>query len=74
MQARGPVDDEGVRALAKAAGLPIPDERLPLVAAQLGEWLAAANDLNHKMSALEHLTVTPITVFSAPAAANEIAE
>ncbi len=74
MQARGPLDDEGVRVLAKAADLPIPDDRLPLVAAQLSEWLAAANDLNHKMSALEHLTVTPITVFSAPAATNEIAE
>ncbi len=74
MQTRGPLDDEAVRVLAKAADLPIPDDRLPLVAAQLGEWLAAANDLNAKMSAPEHLTVTPVTVFSAPAATNEITE
>lgn len=74
MQARGPLDDESVRALAKAADLTIPDERLPLVAGQLGEWLAAANDLNHKISAPEHRTVTPVTVFVAPAATTEIAE
>ena len=74
MQTRGPLDDEAVRVLAKAADLPIPDDRLQLVATQLSEWLAAANDLNRKMSAPEHLTVTPITVFVAPAATTEIAE
>lgn len=74
MEARGPLDDESVRALAGAADLTIPDDRLQLVAAQLSEWLAAANDLNRKMSAPEHLTVTPITVFLAPAVTTEIAE
>jgi hypothetical protein len=74
MEARRPVDDEGVRVLAKAADLPIPDDRLQLVATQLGEWLTAANELNRKMSAPEHLTVTPITVFVAPATTTEIAE
>ena len=74
MQTRGPLDDEAVRVLAKAADLPIPDDRLQLVATQLSEWLAAANDLSRKMSAPEHLTVTPVTVFLAPAATTEIAE
>jgi hypothetical protein len=67
MDAPGPLDDDGVRVLAKAAELPIPDHRLRLVATQLGEWLTAANELNRKMSAPEHLTATPITVFQAPA-------
>jgi hypothetical protein len=74
MEARGPLDAEGVRVLAEAAQLPIPDDRLPLVARQLGEWLTAANELNRKMSAPEHQTVTPITVFVAPATTTEIAE
>ena len=74
MEARGPLDAEGVRVLAEAAQLSIPDDRLQLVATQLGEWLAAANELNRKMSAPEHQTVTPITVFLAPATTTEIAE
>ena len=78
-------DDSGVRCtmlrggtsrglFLEAADLPIPDDRLPLVAAHLSEWLVAANDLSRKMSAPEHLTVTPVTVFLAPAATTEIAE
>lgn len=74
METRGPLDVEGVRVLAEAAGLPIPEDRLQLVAAQLGEWLTAANELNRKMSAPEHQTVTPVTVFLAPATTTEIAE
>lgn len=66
MEAPRPPDDQEVRALATAADLPVPDDRLPLVAAQLRQWLVAANELNRKMSASQHRTVMPITVFLHP--------
>jgi hypothetical protein len=37
-----------------------------MVAAQLREWLTAANELNRKMSAAEHWTAVPVTVFAHP--------
>jgi hypothetical protein len=61
-----PVDEADVAALARAAGLPLSADRLPLVAAQLTGWLEAAGELNTKMAAAEHQTVTPITVFTNP--------
>jgi hypothetical protein len=61
------VDEQGARALARAAGLPLEDERLPAVAALLGTWLQAANELSRTMSAAEHLAVMPATVFTHPA-------
>ncbi len=67
MDAVRPVGEQEVRALASAADLPVPDDRLPLIATQLGEWLSAANELNRKMSAAQHRTVTPVTVLVHPA-------
>ena len=61
-----PLDAAAVRALAAAADLPLPADREELVAGQLATWLVAANELNRKMAAPEHLTVTPITVFTHP--------
>ncbi len=61
-----PVGEQEVRALASAADLAVPDDRLPLIASQLGGWLEAANELNRKMSAAQHRTVTPVTVFLHP--------
>jgi hypothetical protein len=60
------VDEQGVRLLARAAGLPLDDERLPAVAELLGTWLGAANELSRTMSAPEHLAVMPATVFTHP--------
>jgi hypothetical protein len=65
------VDEAGVVALAGAASLPLPEDRLPQVAAQLADWLAAANELSRKMGAAEHLSVTPITVFIHPATTSD---
>ncbi len=63
MEPQQPVDEQGVAALARAAELSIDSARLPLVAAQLGQWLTAANELNMKMADRRHRDVTPITVF-----------
>ena len=60
------IDEAAVRALATAADLPLPAGREALIAGQLSTWLTAANELNRKMAAPEHLTVTPITVFTHP--------
>jgi len=60
------LDATAVRALANAADLPLPAGREVLVAEQLSAWLTAANELNRKMAAPEHLAVTPITVFTHP--------
>lgn len=60
------INEERVRALAAAADLPLGAEREALVAAQLREWLTAANELNRKMSAPQHWTVVPVTVFAHP--------
>ncbi len=61
------LDEAAVRALARAADLPLPSDREALVAGQLGAWLTAANELNRKMAAEEHWAVIPITVFTHPA-------
>lgn len=60
------VDEEGARGLARAAGLPLDEERLPAVAELLGTWLEAANELSRTMSAPQHLAVMPATVFTHP--------
>lgn len=60
------VSEQCVLALAQAAGLPVTHERAALLAPQLNDWLVAANELNHKMSAPEHLTLMPITIFTQP--------
>lgn len=66
MTDQGPCEPEEVRALARAAGLPLPDDRLPLVAELLGTWLTAANELSRTMSAPVHMPLMPITVFVHP--------
>lgn len=57
---------ETVRALAAVAQLPLPSERLEVVAPQLGEWLDAANELSAKMSAPEYAALMPAVVFTHP--------
>jgi hypothetical protein len=60
------MNEETVREIARAADLPLGPERPALIAPQLATWLDAANELSRKMSAPEHLTLTPITVFRHP--------
>lgn len=68
MTAQSPCDEEGVRALARAAALPLPDDRVPQVAELLGTWLTAANELSRTMSEPVHLSLMPATVFAHPTA------
>lgn len=56
-----------VRALARAAALPLDDARVGALATLLGSWLPAANELSRTMSAPEHRDVVPATVFCSPA-------
>ena len=55
-----------VRAMARAAGLPLPPDRAAEVAAVLAEWLPAANALSRTMSDLHYLPLMPITVLTHP--------
>jgi len=66
------VDEDGVRALARAANLPLTDDRIPAIAGVLQEWLPAAIELSRIMSAPEHQASMPVTVFAhAPADLSE---
>jgi hypothetical protein len=60
------MNEETVRELARAADLPLGEERLALVAGQLGPWLVAANELSRKLAAHEHQAILPITTFRHP--------
>jgi len=60
------VNEDAVRALARAAALPFAEDRIAAVTALLGDWLAAANDLSRTMSTPEHRGTAPITVFAHP--------
>jgi hypothetical protein len=60
------MNEETVRELARAADLPLGPKRPALIALQLAVWLEAANELSRKLSAPEHSTLTPITVFRHP--------
>lgn len=62
------MDDDDVRALARAAALPLEPGRTAALAALLGDWLPAANDLSRAMSASEHRGLLPITLFAHPPA------
>jgi len=62
------MDKDTVRELARAAGLPLADERAALLAPQLGAWLSAANELSAKLSGDEHRDLLPITTFRHPGA------
>jgi len=58
------VTPETVRTLAAIADLPLAEGRAEVVAELLAEWLPAANELSRKMSAPEHQTLLPATVFT----------
>ena len=58
--------EDGVRALARAADLPLPEGRLPAVTQLLQAWLPAAVELSRIMAAPEHRDTMPITVFAHP--------
>lgn len=66
MEEHKTVDEQGVRLLARAAALPLDEERLPAVTELLGSWLEAANELSRSMSAADHLAAMPATVFTHP--------
>ena len=53
-------------ALAAAAGLPLERGRAAIAGALLDAWLASANELLCKMSALEHMALLSATVFTHP--------
>lgn len=58
------IDEDTVGALAEVADLPLSVDRHAAVLDVLGAWLPDANELSRKMSAPEHWTVTPATVFA----------
>jgi hypothetical protein len=68
MDTDAPLSFEAVRALAAYAGLPLAPGREAAVAPVLRAWLADANALSRKMSAPDHRTLTPVTIFSHPSA------
>ena len=49
--------------LAQAADLPLAVGSAAIAGELLAAWLPAANELSRKMSAIEHATLLPITVF-----------
>ena len=51
------------RALAQLADLPLGPGRDAVVGELLAAWLPSANELSRKMSAAEHTTLLPATVF-----------
>jgi hypothetical protein len=57
------VSEEAARMLSGIADLPVAPGREAAIADQLTDWLTAANELSRKMSAPEHWTVLPATVF-----------
>jgi hypothetical protein len=63
-----PVNEDEVRALARAAELPLADDRVLALASLLSDWLPAANDLSRTMSAPEYRGTAPITSFVHPPA------
>ena len=52
------------RALAELADLPLGAGRDEIVGGLLAEWLPPANELSRKMSAVEHMVLLPVTVFT----------
>lgn len=53
-----------VKILANIANLTIKSEREELIASQLKEWIENANKLNEKMSQIQYVNVTPLTIIS----------
>jgi hypothetical protein len=60
------VSESTVRTLAALGDLPLAPGREAVIAPPLNVWIGWANELNRKMSAAEHWTLTPITTFSHP--------
>jgi hypothetical protein len=52
------------RVLAGAAELPLAPGRDEIAGALLAAWLPPANELSRKMSAAEHTSLLPATVFT----------
>ena len=50
--------------LAATAELSLGAGRAAIAGALLAAWLPAANELSRKMSAIEHTTLLPVTVFA----------
>lgn len=63
-----PINEKTIAVLAAVADLPLSEDRYGPVHEVLGAWLPEANELSRKMSAKEHWTVTPATVFAHPSA------
>jgi predicted regulator of Ras-like GTPase activity (Roadblock/LC7/MglB family) len=57
------MDPETIAGLRGLADLPVPDDRLELVAAAFAPLLAAAHELSRKMSADEMREVSPAVGF-----------
>jgi hypothetical protein len=64
MNASPPANAVDVGALARCAALDLNPERRAAVEAVLSAWIPAANELSRKMSAPEHQTLLPATVFT----------
>jgi hypothetical protein len=60
------IDESVIAAFAKAADLPLSQERVSVVAKPLAVWLADANELSRKMSQARYLDLMPVSVFSHP--------
>ncbi|MEO8627728.1 MAG: hypothetical protein ABI612_06445 [Betaproteobacteria bacterium] len=65
------IDAALVRTLADIAALPLAPGREDVIAPTLDAWVRDANELSRKMSAAEHWTVTPATVFVHPVQTEE---
>jgi hypothetical protein len=60
------IDPAMVRALAVMAELPLAEGRESTISPILSAWVKDANELSRKMSAAQHWTVTPATIFVHP--------
>jgi hypothetical protein len=60
------IDAAMVRALAAMAELPLEEGRESAIVPILNAWVKDANELSRKMSAAQHWTVTPATIFVHP--------
>jgi hypothetical protein len=60
------IDPTMVRALAGMAELSLAEGRESAIALILNTWVKDANELSRKMSAAQHWTVTPATIFAHP--------
>ena len=65
------VTQRDVTALARLAGLPLPEDRTAEVAELLSAWIPGANALSKRMQASELDGLSPSVVFIQPALDNE---